>query len=82
MYYGDYQRELADKIRRGRVAGTLDGLREELREYLTQINIGTRKYHPFLQKLVVESALEPERLEAWLVELTGGEAAERTRPSA
>ncbi len=75
MYYGDYQRELADKIRRGRVAGTLDGLREELREYLTQMNIGTRKYHPFLQKLVVESALEPERLEAWLVELTGGEAA-------
>ena len=75
MHYGDYQRELAGKIRRGRVAGTLDGVREELRECLAEINDGTRKYHPFLQKLVVESVLEPARLEAWLAELTGAEAA-------
>lgn len=70
-YYVDYQRELADKLRRGRIARTLEGIRAELREYLAQINAGgIRRYHQFLQQLVVESSLEPTRLEAWLVEVT------------
>ena len=71
MYYGDYQRELAAKIRRGRIPRTLEGVQTELLEYLEEINLGaTRKHHQFVQKLVVESALEPARLEAWLEELT------------
>jgi hypothetical protein len=70
MYYGGYKRDLAAKLRHGRIPRTLEGVRAGLLEFLQEINVGgTRKHHQFVQKLVVESALQPARLEAWLVEL-------------
>jgi hypothetical protein len=73
MYYGRYQRELADNIRRHRVAPTAEAVRAQLHEYLAEIEVGiegTRPHHRLVQRLVIESALEPARLEAWLVDVT------------
>lgn len=68
--YQETQGKLRGKLRRGRMKPTADDLQDRLEEFLEEIEDEGDAPHGLMRRLVIRSALEPERLQAWLDELS------------